>query len=99
MRRLYHAGMSCQGRNRRSIPVRSRILLDISSIETSVASMNGMPWRSNKDSAARKLARFQIVLRQRIVRREDSVLHGQIQTRRCLAGARYADEDHVGALV
>src|SRR5258708_4321028 len=49
---LYHAPPECQGRKRRSMPVRSRILLDISSIETSVASSIGMPCRSNSDSAA-----------------------------------------------
>jgi hypothetical protein len=100
------------------MPVRSRILLDISSIETSVASIIGTPCRSNSDSAAltsnatcgadeyrlsgrrslriccnrsglivkpnnlreygssaRQLSRFEIILGQRVVRGEYSVLH------------------------
>src|ERR1700726_2766611 len=53
MFRLYHARATCQGLSRRSMPVRSRIRLEISSIEHSVASMTGMPFLSNSDSAAR----------------------------------------------
>jgi hypothetical protein len=45
--------MQAQGLIRRSMPVRSRIRLEISSMEHSVASMTGIPLRSNNDSAAR----------------------------------------------
>jgi hypothetical protein len=45
--------MQIHGLIRRSIPVRSRMRLEISSIEHSVASMTGIPVRSNNDSAAR----------------------------------------------
>ena len=42
-----------QGRTRRSMPVASRMRLEISSIEHSVVSMHGIPWRANIASAAR----------------------------------------------